>query len=157
MAIFNAAEVIDMGIEKEKMRRDFYGFVADRFSEPGMKDLFTRLRDWEDTHIKKFSDIRKTVAEDETFESYPGEMENYMKALIDNNLYSELSPQTFSHKVKTPIDAITYGEGFEKDAILFFNELLPFMGSENRDKVSKLIDEEKLHLTYLVELKKKYE
>ena len=26
--LFNAAEVIDMGIEKEKKRRDFYGLVA---------------------------------------------------------------------------------------------------------------------------------
>ena len=49
------------------------------------------------------------------------------------------------------------GIGFEKDAILFFNELLKYMMPPNKEKVEILIDEEKKHLIYLSELKKKYE
>ena len=156
MAIFNAAEIIDMGIEKEKKRRDFYGLVAERFSDKAMKNLFTRLRDWEADHIVKFTEIRKSVEEDETFESYPGELMEYMKTLVDNKLYKEVSPQNFGKKVKSPLGAIKYGMTFEKDAILFFNELAPYMNSDNKEKVQKLVDEEKMHLIYLSELKKKY-
>ena len=36
--VFNAAEIIDMGIEKEKRRRDFYGAVAAKFKEKDLKD-----------------------------------------------------------------------------------------------------------------------
>jgi rubrerythrin len=53
--VFNAAEIIDMGIEKEKKRRDFYALVAESFSDEEIKGLFTKLRDWEETHIEKFS------------------------------------------------------------------------------------------------------
>jgi rubrerythrin len=157
MNVFNAAEVLDIGIEKEVKRRDFYGLAAEKFSDKEMKDLFTHLRDWEDAHIKKFSEIRKGVEQDETAESYPGELESYMKALVDDRLYSETSQENFSRNVKSPLDAIKYGMGFEKDAILFFTELLPAIDPDSRGKVHSLIDEEKLHLVYLSELKRKYE
>ena len=156
MNVFNAAEAIDIGIEKEKKRRDFYGRVSEKFKEKSMKDLFTRLRDWEDTHIKKFGQIRKSIQDDETFESYAGELESYMRALVDDKLYKEVSVAQFSRMVKTPVDAIKYGMVFEKDAILFFNELVPNVNPENREKIQILIDEEKKHLIYLAELKKKY-
>lgn len=157
MNVFNAAEVIDIGIEKEVKRRDFYGLAADKFSDKAMKELFTRLKDWEDTHIKKFTEIRNGLEQDEAFESYPGEMQSYMKALVDDRLYSETSKENFSKNVRSPLDAIRYGMGFEKDAILFFSELLPAVDPDNRGKVQSLIDEEKLHLIFLSELKQKYE
>ncbi|MDD5495577.1 MAG: ferritin family protein [Candidatus Omnitrophica bacterium] len=157
MSVFNAAEIIDMGIEKEKKRRDFYGLVAEKFTEKEMKDLFTRLRDWEDEHIKKFSEIRQGVEEDDTHETYPGELADYMKVLVEDRLYKEASPSEFAKNVKTPIVAIQYGMAFERDAILFFSELLPAMGRTNRDSVQKLIDEEKQHLIYLSKLKQKFQ
>ena len=155
--VFNAAEVVDLGIEKEKKRRDFYGFAAAAFKEKEMKDLFTRLRDWEDTHIKKFTEIRNSIEESEAAETYEGELAEYIKATVDDMLYKQASAEWFAKNVKTQLTAIRYGIGFEKDAILFFNELLKYMTPHHREKVQELIDEEKKHLIYLNELKKKYE
>ena len=155
--VFNAAEVIDMGIEKEKKRRDFYGYAAEKFKSKDMKDLFSRLRDWEETHIRKFTDIRNTVGESEAAESYEGELAVYVKATVDDILYKQVSPAWFGANVKTEIEAIRYGMGFEKDAILFFNELLGHMSPNHEEKVRELINEEKKHLIYLTELKAKYE
>jgi len=154
--IFNIAEVIDMGIEKEKMRRDFYGRVSEHFKEEDMKKLFRRLRDWEDEHIKKFVQIRDTVDIDESQESYEGELVEYMKALVDNVLYDQVSAKNFSENVKTPGAAIQYGIGFEKDAILFFNELLKYTEPVHTEKIRVLIEEEKKHIIYLIDLEKKY-
>lgn len=154
--IFNISEVIDMGIEKEKKRRDFYGRVSETFTEPDMRKLFSRLRDWEDEHIKKFETIRDSVKIDESQESYKGELAEYMKALVDDVLYKEVSANEFAKNVKGPGSAIQYGIGFEKDAILFFNELLKYMEPVHTEKVQILIDEEKKHIIYLAELKKKY-
>ena len=50
-----------------------------------------------------------------------------MKALVDDVLYNQVSAEEFSKNLKTPKSAIQYGIGFEKDAILFFNELLKYM------------------------------
>jgi rubrerythrin len=156
MNVFNAAEVIDIGIEKEKKRRDFYAMVAELFKEDkDMNDLFVKLRDWESTHIEKFTEIRNRVQEYETFESYEGELKDYMTALVDDKLYSVVTPEVFAKKVKKPIDAISIGMTFEKDAILFFGELLPNMSPANRDAVQALVDEEKKHLIYLYQMKQK--
>ena len=122
-----------------------------------MKKLFSRLRDWEDEHIKKFSAIRETVNIDETQESYEGELTEYMKALVDDVLYEQVSAKEFSKNVKSPKIAIQYGIGFEKDAILFFNELLQYMEPVHTEKIQLLIDEEKKHIIYLAELRQKYE
>jgi rubrerythrin len=155
--VFNAAEVIDMGIAKEKKRRDFYGYAAEKFKSKDMADLFSRLRDWEEAHIRKFTDIRNSVEESEAQETYEGEFALYVKATVDDILYRQVSPEWFSKNVKTGIEAIGYGIGFEKDAILFFNELLDRMSPHHREKIRDLINEEKKHLVYLAELKAKYE
>jgi len=154
--VFNIAEVIDMGIEKEKKRRDFYGRVSEAFKEDDMKKLFARLRDWEDEHIQKFAAIRDTVKIDESQESYEGELVEYMRALVDDILYNQVSAEEFANNVKTPKAAIQYGIGFEKDAILFFNELLKYMEPVHTEKVRILINEEKKHIVYLAELRRKY-
>lgn len=155
--VFNAAEVIDMGIEKEKKRRDFYGLVAGKFKDEGMKELFSKLRDWEEEHIKKFTRIRDSVEEPEATESYEGELGAYMKAVVDDMLYKEVSAAAFGKHVKDPLTAIKYGITFEKDAILFFNEILRYIAPHNKEAVQKLIDEEKAHIIYLSDLKLKYE
>ncbi len=156
MKIFSAVEIIDMGIEKEKKRRDFYGAVAERFSEKEMKDLFTRLRDWEEDHIKKFGEVRGKVGEKDPVESYPGELAGYIDTLVDDRLYAEVSPGSFADKVKSPMDAVRYGIAFEKDAVLFFRELLNYLKSDrNKDMVEELIAEEKQHMVYLAGLMRK--
>ena len=154
--VFSAAEIIDMGIAKEKKRRDFYGYAADKFKEKEMKDLFSKLRDWEGEHIKRFTDIRKSTETYEVRESCQGEFAAYMKFVVDDMLYMQISAEWFAKNVKEPLVAIQYGIGFEKDAILFFSELLKYMMGPNKEKVEELIGEEKKHLIYLSELKTKY-
>jgi len=155
MNIFNAAEVVDLGIEKEKKRRDFYGLVSEKFKNKDLKELFAKLKDWEDTHIKKFAKIRSKVKDEEPVESYEGELAGYMQALVDDKLYAEVTPDNFSINVDSPLKAIQYGIVFEKDAILFFNELLPYTSEANKDLIIELANEEKKHIVYLNDLRKK--
>ena len=154
--IFHIAEVLDLGIEKEKKRRDFYALVAERFQEKDMKELFTQLRDWEETHIKKFSQLRTNISEPSTAEAFPGQLKEYMDVLVNEKLYGEISPSLFATKVTSALTAIDYSMGFEKDAILFFSGLLSVVPSYNRDIVEELVEEEKRHLVFLSALRKKY-
>jgi len=154
--LFSLAEIVDMGIEKEKKRRDFYAQTAQSFSEKEMNDLFSKLRDWEEAHIKKFNEIRKGIEDSETTESYEGELRDYMNVLLDDQLYQEVSADNFSKKVTDPLSAIQYGISFEKDAILFFSTISDHLGSSSREVIKKLIDEEKQHLIYLTQLRKQY-
>lgn len=155
MNIFSMSEIVDLGIEKEKKRRDFYGMCAEEFDHKEMKDLFTKLRDWEETHIKKFSGIRDSIKELRETEGYEGEMNSYMQALLDDKLYNDVSPAKFSANVKTPLDAISYGIGFEKDSIIFFNEIMNYTVDARKEIVKELIKEEKQHIVYLALLKER--
>jgi rubrerythrin len=158
MGLFNAPEIADIGIEKEKKRRDFYNQVAEMFKENDqIKELFAKLRDWEETHIEKFTEIRSRTKEVEATEKYPGELNDYIKTLLDDTLYKEVSPAEFSKKIDSPLTAIRYGIEFEKDAILFFNEFLPHTTSSDKDIIQQLANEEKQHLIYLAQLKKDLE
>lgn len=158
MKIFHMKEAIELGIEKEKKRRDFYGRVAEHFQEKELKELFVKLRDWEETHIEKFTEIKDSVAEPEPVQSYPGELAGYMEVLVGDKLYNDIEPADFANHVKTPQDAIQYGIGFEKDAILFFLELMGSLKQEkSREMIRGLIDEEKLHIVYLARLRQQYQ
>lgn len=155
MNIFHISEIVDLGIEKEKKRRDFYAQAASVFAEPALKELFTQLKDWEEMHIKKFTDIRNSLDRDEAAESYPDELRLYMQSLVDERLYQKVSVNEFSKNVKTTVDAIEVGISFEKDAVLFFSELLNYTADAHKQVIRQLIEEEKKHIVYLAELRKK--
>jgi rubrerythrin len=155
MAILTPADIVDIGIEKEKKRRDFYGLAADHFSEQEeLSSLFGRLRDWEEEHIRKFQEIRSTVSGGSNVEEYPGELEAYMQAVVDSDLYSDITPESFANEVKTPQEALDRGISFEKDAILFFSGLSRFLESDMKDVVKTLIKEEQQHMVYLSDMKR---
>jgi rubrerythrin len=156
MAILQPSDIVEIGIEKEKKRRDFYAIAAKQFGDNAeLAKLFEKLRDWEETHIRKFEKIRETVAGGSYAESYPGEIEEYMQAVVDDDLYKDLSPESFAASVKTPVQALDRGIGFEKDAILFFGGLLNFLDKKSKDVVDELIGEEQQHMVQLFEMKKK--
>ena len=151
--VLKMVDVVEIGVDKEKAREAFYDRVATHFDDPEMKSLFSKLRDWESAHVKKFNSILDSMEEKETVESYPGEMSLYIRALVDDALYKQVSSDQFHNHIKTPIDAINYGIGFEKDAILLFQELMGFVQSKNKDIILKLIEEERHHIVYLIKLK----
>jgi rubrerythrin len=154
--ILQPAEIVEIGIEKEKKRRDFYALAADHFKdEAELAELFGKLRDWEEMHIKRFQEIRDTIAKAQYTEQYPGETEGYMQALVHSDLYSDITPEKFAEAVKTPAEALQKGITFEKDAILFFSGLLQFVDKRSKEIIEKLIGEEQAHMLYLFNMKKK--
>lgn len=155
--IFKISEIVDIGIEKEKSRRDFYAAVAEHFDDEDMKSLFTKLSNWEESHVKKFSNIREDLKEPKPMESYPGELDEYMNSLVSDKLYKQVSPDSFASNVKTPLKAIDIGIEFEKDAILLFSELAHFSRTSKKDVLQQLIEEERQHMMYLNKLRKKFE
>ena len=157
MSVFTIPEIVDIGIEKEKKRRDFYAQVAERFADKDIKELFTKLKNWEEMHIKRFSEIRDNMKESGGTDSYPGELRAYADALLDDTLYKAVTPHAFSRTITTPLSAVQHGIGFEKDAILFFSEFQPYLLDHDREIVQQLINEEKQHIVYLADLKKKME
>ncbi len=154
--IFNMAEVADIGIEKEKARRDFYRAAAGAAPEGEVKDLFSKLAGWEEEHVRRFEEIRAGLDEREPPESYPGEEVGYIRALVADQLYSDATPEETARAAGNPREAIERAIGYEKDAILFFRSLGMFLTPDRREIIDRLVGEEKAHLIYLLELRKNY-
>ncbi len=156
MAVLQPSDIVDIGIEKEIKRRDFYALAAEHFSDSAeLAGLFGRLRDWEEAHIKKFERIREDVKGGNYAESYAGEIHEYMAAVVNSDLYEDLDAESFALAIKTPEEALDAGIGFEKDAILFFGGLASFVDPKSREVIQELIDEEQQHMLQLFEMKKK--
>ena len=154
--VLKVADVIDLGIEKEIARRDFYKRVAETFEDEEMVNLFSRLRDWEETHVKKFRAVRGKLDSVKLTESYPGELGSYMDALVNEKLYEDVTAEAFVENVPDPLSAVNTGIQFEKDAILFFMELIPHVQGEDKSLIEELIAEERKHILYLIGLKRKF-
>jgi len=156
MAVLQPSDIVDIGIEKEIKRRDFYALAAEQFSgDSELAELFGRLRDWEDGHIRKFRKIREELKGGNYAESYPGEIQEYMAAVVQSDLYENLDAESFARTVKTPADALDAGIGFEKDAILFFGALAVFVDPAAKEVIEELISEEQHHMLLLFEMKKR--
>lgn len=155
MNILHIKEIASAGIEKEKRRRDFYARVAEYFEEKPVRELFMQLRDWEEAHIKRFSQIRDQIGEDDAAESYPGELRAYLDSLVDERLYRDVLPAEFAGKIKSVFDALRYAVLFEKDAVLFFSELERLTLDTQKEVIRQLIEEEKQHIVYLAKLRRK--
>ena len=156
MAVLQPSDIVDIGIEKEIKRRDFYALAAEHFSDSAeLAALFGKLRDWEEGHIKKFERIREDVKGGNYAESYPGEIHEYMAAVVNGDLYENLDAESFALTIKTPEAALDAGIGFEKDAILFFGALANFVDPGAGEVIRELITEEQQHMLQLFEMKKK--
>lgn len=155
MKSYSITEVFEMGIEKEKKRRDFYGDVAERFKEKEVKDLFARLKNWEQTHIEKIEEIKERIKAPEPVRLSWEDTDAYFRVFAEDKLYGQVSPDQFSENVKSLADIFRYSISFEKDAVLFFSELLPAVPDEHKKTIKDLVNEEKQHIIYLADLRKK--
>ncbi len=155
-SILQPAEIVEIGIEKEKKRRDFYAMCAEQFKgQKELFELFKKLYEWEVEHVRRFTEIHDTVTKGQYTESYAGETEAYMSALVQSDLYSEITPKSFAAQIKTPVDALERGIGFEKDAVLFFSGLMPYVDPKSQEVVRTLMEEEKQHILFLFNMKKR--
>jgi len=92
----------------------------------------------------------------ETPETYAGEYEAYLQALVDSAVFTDdLATSEMASQVDSDIKAIELGISAEKDSILFYYNMKELMGQRAQAAVNKIITEEKSHLRQLSELRKK--
>jgi rubrerythrin len=152
--LFSAREIVAAAIEKEKKRKGFYSTVSELSRHEEMKDLFRFLTEEETKHVETFSRIRDGLPEEAHSSTYTEEMQAYMDAVIDDHLYSEMDTEDFVQKAIETNTVFRLAIGFEKDAILYFREFLPYLSETDQGIVKELIDQEKGHIRRLALLRK---
>lgn len=154
--LFSARDIAEAAVEKEKKRREFYTQVYELSTEKEMKELFQFLMKEEEKHVAAFTRIRDSLpTEAAQSEEYTADMQTYMDSIVDDRLYSDMDSKEFVQKALSGKDVYRLAIGFEKDAILYFTEFLPYLTEPDREVVSGLIEEEKGHIRMLSERKRK--
>lgn len=153
--IFSAREIAEAAVEKEKLRRGFYEAVCELSTNKDMKDLFLFLTEAEDKHVAAFARLRDNLSVELHSEEYDEDMAAYMDSVIDDRLYSHIDSKEFVEKALNTRDVFRLAIGFEKDAILYFREFLPFLTESDRKVVEELIEQEKDHIRKLADLQQR--
>jgi rubrerythrin len=148
--MFSAKEVLDLAIQLEKNGESVYRNAVDEVTEPELVSLLIWMADEEVRHRHWFSEVKKNF---ETQSINP-----FMEEMSRQVFGGMLGDKSFSHrdvdfsKVDHPDDLIGIFIEFEKDTVLFYETLIPFI--EDNDTLAylkKIIDEENNHIKKLHE------
>jgi rubrerythrin len=153
--LFTGKEIIDMAVQMEKNGEAFYTELAGRAENDAIKERAKYLAEQEVEHAATFKVMLEGLSDTGAPpESYPGEYLAYVDALVTTRAFTdEDKARAAAAGVKSDLEAINMALGAEKDTIIFYYEMLRFVGDKGRDVVNKIIIEEQSHVKMLVELK----
>ena len=153
--LFEAREIVAIAIKIEENGEGFYMRMANVIKNRQVKETFEFLAGEERKHRNSFREIQQRLGEFKpAYESYPGEYLNYVKALVEESIFTkERAGQLLVKKFKTAAAALDTAIGLEKDSILFYNEMKNFVPESEHKPINEIIDQEKEHLRKLSEIK----
>ena len=154
MAVFTAAEALEMAMEIEKNGEVFYNVAAAKSDDAEIKTLFEDLAAQEQIHYTVFQKMLGGVGSApalpaEEYDQYQA----YMQAALDNALFAgEDKALALAEKAAERETALRAALGFEKDTMLFFYDLREMVGEADKEAVSRVIGEERKHVRRLAAL-----
>ena len=149
-------ELINIAIGIERRGIAFYDIMTRSTENTTTRDIFQYLVGMERKHVQIFQDMLSETDKYETSETYAGEYEAYLQALVDSAVFTDdLATSEMASQVDSDIKAIELGIRAEKDSILFYYNMKELMPQRGQAAVNKIIAEEKSHLGQLSQLKKK--
>ena len=154
---FSGKEILEMVVRIEENGLDFYNNAAKSVKSDSVKEAFTFLASEEVKHVEFFSGLKEAIGEEDSysiFDPYLEEESMYIRALADTNIFVEADRgREMAEKMKSDSEAIDWAIGFEKDSVLFYNELLSMVREKDRPLIHSIITEEKKHIAKLTSIK----
>jgi rubrerythrin len=152
--VFAGNEIVELGIQIEKNGKDFYDTLVNQSKNSQAKDIFKYLEGEEKKHIAAFQKILDAVHKYEPPESYPGEYFIYMNSLAKDYVFTKKDKgKEIARNTKSDKEAVDLGIKFEKDSIIFYEGMKKVVPEHQGKMVDKLVEQEKVHLYKLLELK----
>jgi rubrerythrin len=152
---FSACELMEMGARIEENGRAFYLALCDMSQVSQGKTVFRALALAEEQHKEFFRNLSKESCNFEPVDTFPEDYFAYLRSLADQYVFTvEDKGEEIAKSVTTYQEAIDLGIKFEKDSILFYQQMRQVLIEKDRQVMDKIIEEEKNHLRKLIELKK---
>ncbi|MFZ5639363.1 MAG: ferritin-like domain-containing protein [Bacillota bacterium] len=155
-SVLTGKDIARMAVAIEERGVAFYTRAAENFREQRISQTFIKLAEEEKEHAQIFR--RLFAGEKEEDNVFDPAVAKYIKSILESTVFPAKEPgENMLAGITTAQQALAVGIQAEKDAILFYQELYQNVTSEEaRNTLSKLLEEEKMHLidlrSYLEEL-----
>ncbi|MBC7226755.1 MAG: ferritin family protein [Thermoflexales bacterium] len=154
MAVFTAAEAVNMALRIEETGEVFYKTVAGKVQDPAVKAVMEDLAVQERRHYNAFMKLSGYVSEPPSHSQQEWEeYAQYLQVAVDNAIFAGPDKAlALAESVADPKEALRMALGFEKDTLLFYYDLREMMREADRPVVNEIIREEKAHVRRLAGL-----
>ncbi|QGG49293.1 ferritin-like domain-containing protein [Heliorestis convoluta] len=153
--LFKSSEIVEFAVAIERNGEAFYKSLLGKVKSGQAHHVLQYLAAAEQQHIKDFQSLRDRLGDYQAPQQYDGEYEAYLTFLIESNVFGKAPEvEKLVAQIQTDQDAIDLAIRFEKESILFFNELLRLVSESDKEPVKELIRQEQEHILKLVELRK---
>lgn len=154
MAVFTAAEAINMALRIEENGEAFYKGLARKFADPALKAVLEDLAVQEQRHYQAFLKLSGYVMEPPSHSQQQWEeYVQYLQAAVDNAIFAGPDKAlALAESLTDAKEALRMALGFEKDTLLFYYDLRELMREADRAVVTEIIREEKAHVRRLAGL-----
>ena len=152
MALFQAADIVELAMQVEQSGEAFYRAVAAKVEGQEARDLFEYLAGQEVVHYQVFQRLSQSIHEapfmtDEEWDLYM----DYLNGTVQSAFFEGADKAlALANTVTDTQQAINMAIGFEKETLLFFYDLRERIPEKDRPVVEKIVDEEKRHIRRLV-------
>lgn len=148
--MFNPNEILNIAIQLEKNSEAIYRETADSVSKPDIAATLRWMADEEVKHAQWFDSLRNTAAIKPEVSSPESMNGDFLKSIIGGQSFS-LDDVDFGD-IQQVSDLLDVFMESEKDGILFYEMLMPFIREEGtRTMLEHIISEEKNHINMLAD------
>jgi rubrerythrin len=154
MITFSVREVVEQAVQTEKLGKEFYTQMAEKFRDKAeLKKLFELLATHELRHGESFLGLENQLKDEEP-EGW-GEVTLYLRALVDSEFFlgKDKCLPSLEH-VKTAAEAIDFALCFERETLLYYYTLREAL--KEKGLIDAIIGEEKSHIVWLNNLRKSF-
>ncbi|MFA6104590.1 MAG: ferritin family protein [Victivallaceae bacterium] len=147
---YDIADLISNMIELETCGAEFYSSLAEKYSNPIIKQLFARLAEQENGHRILYERLLEKTAP-ETGE-IDDEYQYYLREIIDRKFDLDVR---HALTCVNPQEVLDMAVRLENDSIKFVNAFGVLTGTAYRELVEQIKNQEQGHLAMLLEIKSK--
>jgi rubrerythrin len=151
MAVFGAAQALEMAMSMEVNGEAFYKAVSEKTGDAELKELFEDLASRERGHYRVFQRMAQDVEPGPELPGQEGEdYQAFLEVALDQAVFSgEDKALRMVERAGDRDTALRAAMGLEKDTLLFYYDLREMVGESDRETISDIIREEKKHLARL--------
>jgi rubrerythrin len=146
--MFSLKDIIDLAIQIEKNGERVYRSAIEKISDPSLTSLLKWLADEEAEHIGWFTELKKKAKKTINDPKLEEMGKTILLDVIGEQSFS-LKHQDFT-KIQHVKDLFAISIEFEKDTVLFYQMLLPFIEDKDvEEQLNTIIAEEHHHIRKL--------